>query len=53
MLETYATIGTYDEIAAKLRARYAAVASHLEFAIPVTGEADRTQLRELVESLRQ
>jgi probable F420-dependent oxidoreductase len=53
MLETYAIVGTYDEIAAKLRARYAAVASHLEFAVPVTGKADRTRLHELVESLRQ
>ncbi|HEX3537318.1 MAG TPA: TIGR03617 family F420-dependent LLM class oxidoreductase [Stellaceae bacterium] len=53
MLETYATIGTYDEIAAKLRARYAGVATHLEFAIPVATDSDRNQLRELVESLRQ
>jgi alkanesulfonate monooxygenase SsuD/methylene tetrahydromethanopterin reductase-like flavin-dependent oxidoreductase (luciferase family) len=53
MLETYATIGTYDQIADKLRARYGAVATHLEFAIPVAGEADRNRLRELVESLRQ
>lgn len=53
MLEAYATVGTYDEIAAKLRARYAAVANHLEFAIPVAGETDRRLLSELIESLRQ
>ena len=52
MLETYATIGTYDEIAAKLRARYAGVATHLEFAIPVASGSDRTRLCELVGSLR-
>lgn len=53
MLDAYVTIGTYDEIADKLRARYGGVATHVEFAIPVTGETDKTQLRGLIESLRQ
>jgi probable F420-dependent oxidoreductase len=53
MLETYVVIGTYDEIAAKLRARYAGLATHVEFAIPVAGEADRANLRDLIVSLRQ
>lgn len=52
MLDTYAVIGTYDEIAAKLRQRFAAVASHLEFAIPVAGEPDREALRGLLAALR-
>ena len=52
MLETYATAGTYDEIAGKLRARYAGVATHLEFAIPVAGEPDRHRLRGLLDQLR-
>ena len=53
MLDTYATIGTCDEIAAKLKSRYAGVATHLEFAIPVTDAGDRSRLQDLVTSLRQ
>jgi probable F420-dependent oxidoreductase len=52
MLDTYAVIGTHDEIAAKLRSRFAAVASHLEFAVPVTGPSDRETLGDLLASLR-
>jgi probable F420-dependent oxidoreductase len=52
MLDHYAVIGTYDEIAAKLKQRFGAVAGHLEFAVPVTGEADKAALRELLASLR-
>lgn len=52
MLETYATVGTYGEIAGKLRARYARVATHLEFAIAVTGEPERQRLRGLLDQLR-
>ena len=52
MLDHYAVVGTYDEIAAKLRQRFAGVASHLEFAIPVAGDADKGVLGELLQSLR-
>ena len=52
MLDAYAVIGTYDEIAGKLRQRFAAVATHLEFAIPVAGAADRDALRALLAALR-
>jgi probable F420-dependent oxidoreductase len=52
MLDTYAVIGTHDEIAGKLNQRFAGVASHLEFAIPVGGEDDRSTLRGLLGSLR-
>jgi probable F420-dependent oxidoreductase len=53
MLEAYAVIGTYDEIAARLRARYAAVATAIEFAIPLAGPADEERLRGLIGELRQ
>jgi probable F420-dependent oxidoreductase len=53
MLDAYAVIGTYDEIAEKLRARFAGLATHLEFRIPVAGEADKSRLRDLLTSLRQ
>ena len=53
MLDTYAVIGTHDEIAAKLKARFGSLATHLQFAIPVAGEADKSRLRDLVVALRQ
>jgi probable F420-dependent oxidoreductase len=53
MLAAYAVIGTYDEIAAKLRARFAGLATHLEFRIPITGEADKARLQDLLSALRQ
>lgn len=53
MLDAYAVTGTYDEIADELKARFAELATHLEFRIPVSGEADKTRLRELLAALRQ
>jgi len=53
MLDAYAVIGTYDEIAAKLRARYAAVAQRLDFAIPAATAAEQALLRDLVAALRR
>jgi probable F420-dependent oxidoreductase len=52
MLDHYAVIGTHDEIAGKLKARFASVASRLEFAIPVATAADRGMLGDLLKSLR-
>jgi len=52
MLDHYAVIGTHDEIAQKLNDRFAKVASHLEFAIPVASDADKATLGELLKRLR-
>jgi probable F420-dependent oxidoreductase len=52
MLDAYAVVGTYDEIAAKLKSRFAGRVTHLQFAIPVASEPDRARLRELVASLK-
>ena len=52
MLDHYAVIGTHDEIAAKHNQRFAGLASHLDFAIPVGGEADKAVLGGLLKSLR-
>jgi hypothetical protein len=52
MLDAYAVIGTYDEIAAKLKARFAGRVTDLQFAIPVAGDADRTALCDLLAHLR-
>ena len=40
MLEAYAVIATHDELAAKLKARYGAVATDLELALPAATAAD-------------
>jgi len=53
MLDAYAVIGTYDEIAAKLHARYADLATSLEFAIPLSEPGDEAALRGLIENLRR
>jgi alkanesulfonate monooxygenase SsuD/methylene tetrahydromethanopterin reductase-like flavin-dependent oxidoreductase (luciferase family) len=53
MLDTYAVVGTHDEIAAKLSARFAGLATHLEFRMPVRGPADKARLRDLLAALRQ
>lgn len=53
MLDAYAAIGTYDEIAAKLRARYGGLATALDFAIPLAGPADEARLRALLDDLRR
>lgn len=53
MLDTYAVIGTYDQIAAKLRARYAGLATALDFAIPLSDSGDEAVLRGLIASLRE
>ena len=52
MLDHYAVIGTHDEIAAKLNDRFGEVASHLEFAIPISNDADKATLGDLLKTLR-
>jgi probable F420-dependent oxidoreductase len=53
MLDRYAVVGTHDEIAAKLKARYGGLATALEFAIPLADARDEATLRGLIGSLRQ
>jgi probable F420-dependent oxidoreductase len=53
MLDAYAVIGTHDEIAAKLKARYAALATHLEFTMPLASPADAGTLRGLIAELKR
>ncbi len=53
VLHTYATVGTYDEIADRLRERYAKTCSNLEFSIPVHDEADAAVLRDIVADLQR
>ena len=52
MLDTYAVTGTHDEIAGKLKARFAGCATHLQFAIPAASPAEQAALCGLLASLR-
>jgi probable F420-dependent oxidoreductase len=52
VLHTYVTVGTYDQIAQKLTARYGKVVTHCEFSIPVKDEADKERLRALAKAIQ-
>ena len=52
MLDTYAVTGTHDQIAGKLKSRFAGCATHLQFAIPAASAGEQAALRELLASLR-
>ena len=53
MLDTYAVIGTYDEIAEELRARYSGLATHLEFTMTITAPGEVDALRAILAELKQ
>ena len=53
ILHTYAVVGTWDEIAEKLRERYGKIATHLEFSIAVASAADKARLRQMVQHLQR
>ena len=52
VLHTYVTVGTYDQIAQKLTARYGKVVTHCEFSIPVKDEADKERLHALAKAIQ-
>ncbi len=52
ILEQFAVIGTYDEIAAKLLARFGDVVTDVEFSIAVRDDRDRATLEELARTLQ-
>lgn len=51
VLDTFVTIGTYDEIGARLHERYGHVVTHCEFSVAVGGDADRAALAAMVRDL--
>ena len=53
VLHTYAVVGTYDEIADKLIARYGDIVNSLEFSIPVANDKDRHRLSAIVQRLQE
>ena len=52
VLHTYVTVGTYDQIAQKLIARYGKLITHCEFSIAVRNVSDRERLAELVRAVQ-
>ncbi|MBV9824221.1 MAG: TIGR03617 family F420-dependent LLM class oxidoreductase [Alphaproteobacteria bacterium] len=52
MLDRYAVVGTYDEIAGKLRARYEGLVTALEFSMPLADATDEEVLRGVIATLR-
>ena len=53
VLDTIAVIGTYDELAAKLRTRYGSVATGIEFGLPLRTPADREALQHIIRELQR
>ena len=53
MVHTIAVVGTYDTIAADVRARYGGVCDRVEFSIPVATRDDEAQLAEIVAEIQQ
>lgn len=51
MIEAIAVVGTYDEIAAKVRDRFAGVCSGVEFSIPVAGPDDEELLSTMIRQI--
>ena len=51
ILHTYATVGTWDEIAEKLHARYGRIVTHAEFSIAVGSADDKARLMRMVDRL--
>jgi probable F420-dependent oxidoreductase len=52
VLHTFVTIGTHDDIAARLHDRFGDVVTHCEFSIAVGDDADRAALAAMVTDLR-
>jgi len=53
MIETFATIGTYDQIADRIKQRFGGLITHIEFGIQVRNDTDRGRLKEMIQDLQQ
>ena len=52
VLDLYAIVASHDDIAARITERYAALATRLEFSIPVATPADAERLRDIVQQIK-
>ena len=53
VLDTYATVGTYDEIGRKLVQRYGGLCTDVEFSIPCNTPEEKATMRALIEQVRK
>ena len=51
MLENFAVVGTYDQIAEKIKATYGRYASSVSFSMPVNTDEDEEVLRRVIKEL--
>jgi len=52
LLHSFAVVGTFDEIVARMRQRCGGLATSAEFSIPVTGAEDEERLADLIRQLK-
>ena len=52
MLNTYAVVGLYDEIADKIVDRFSGVLSHVGFSIPVENEKDAELMKAMIKRVQ-
>ncbi len=52
MVETFATIGTYDQIIDRGKARYGGFATQIGFTLLVTKSGDEDRLRQKIQELQ-
>ena len=52
MFHTIATVGTYENIASLLNARFGSLIDRIEFSIPVANPDDESLLRSMLDELR-
>ena len=52
IVDQYAVVGLFDDIAHKLKARYGSLVTHAEFSIPLNDDSDRERLQEMLTILR-
>jgi len=52
MVETFATIGTHDQIVEKIQARFGSYATQIGFTLPVEKPGDEARLREKIQAIQ-
>ena len=53
MLENFAVVGTYDEIAPKIKSTYGRYATSVAFSMPIKGEDDEEVLLNILKKLKE
>ena len=53
VLETIAVVGTYEDVARKIKKRYGDFATRVEFNLPVRSPADHNRVRAVIRELHE